>query len=247
LHPRTFLVAGKAAPGYLVAKHHIKLINDIASIVNADPCVNQKLRVVFVPNYSVTVAEKMIPASDISLQISMAGTEASGTGNMKLGMNGALTVGTLDGANIEIREAVGAENFFLFGMDAETTHERLCNGYRPWEEIEKSPALASAIDLLESGFFSPDDRQRFQPIVDHLRHHDEYMCCADFEAYVECLDGACEVYRDDPTWWRMVAHNVARLGRFSSDETIRLYASEIWGVEPVPVQLTARDRAAAES
>ncbi len=234
---RTFLIAGKAAPGYATAKHHIKLIHDIASIVNDDPDTNERLRVVFVPNYSVTLAELIIPAADVSLQISLAGTEASGTGNMKLAMNGALTVGTLDGANIEIREAVGEENFFLFGMDTDTVEERRAAGYRPSDYIAASPALQEVLSLLECGFFSPDEPARYRDVVDHLRHHDEYMLCADFDDYVVCHDRVALVWEDKARWQAMALENIARMGRFSSDETIRRYAEEIWGVSPVPVAL----------
>ncbi|MCA9578227.1 MAG: glycogen/starch/alpha-glucan phosphorylase [Myxococcales bacterium] len=239
-HPaRTFLVAGKAAPGYLRAKHLIHLIHDIASIVNEDPVTRDRLRVVFAPNYSVTLAEHIIPASDVSLQISLAGTEASGTGNMKLAMNGALTVGTLDGANIEIRDAVGAENFFLFGMDTDAVERRRAAGYAPQHFIDRSPALAAAIGLLEGGCFSPEDPERYLDIVGDLRHHDEYMVCADFDDYLRCHDEVTQVYRDTSRWQAMCLANIARMGGFSSDETIRRYANEIWGVSPVHVRLGA--------
>jgi starch phosphorylase len=237
-HPaRTFLVAGKAAPGYLRAKHLIKLTNDIASVVNHDPATRDRLRVVFAPNYSVTLAEHIIPATDVSLQISLAGTEASGTGNMKLAMNGALTVGTLDGANIEIRDAVGAENFFLFGMDTEAVGRQRAAGYVPQQHIDKSPTLASAIDLLAYGCFSPDSPGRHRDIVDDLRSHDEYMVCADFDAYVRCHDEVAAVWRDSTHWQTMSLANIARMGGFSSDETIRRYAEEIWDVKPTHVTI----------
>ena len=234
---RTFLVAGKAAPGYLRAKHLIKLTNDIASIVNEDPATRERLRVVFAPNYSVTLAEHIIPAADVSLQISLAGTEASGTGNMKLAMNGALTVGTLDGANIEIRDAVGAENFFLFGMDTDAVGRRRAAGYVPQQDIDKSPVLRDALELLACGCFSPDEPGRYRDIVDDLRHHDEYMVCADFDAYLRCHDEVSAAWDDPDRWQAMSLANIARMGGFSSDETIRRYAEEIWSVAPVHVAL----------
>ena len=234
---RTFLVAGKAAPGYLRAKHLIKLTNDIASIVNEDPATRDRLRVLFVPNYSVTLAEHIIPAADVSLQISLAGTEASGTGNMKLAMNGALTVGTLDGANIEIRDAVGADNFFLFGMDTDEVGTRRAAGYVPQRFIDASPVLRDALALLAAGCFSPDEPTRYHDIVNDLRHHDEYMTCADFDDYVRCHDEVARVWQDRTRWQQMSLCNIARMGGFSSDETIRRYADEIWGVESIHVEL----------
>lgn len=235
--PRTFVFAGKAAPGYLAAKEHIRFIHAVAELVNADPAVNDKLRVVFLPNYSVTLAEQIIPAADISLQISLAGTEASGTGNMKLSMNGALTLGTLDGANVEIREHVGEENFLLFGMNTEEVEQCRRSGYHPGEFIERSPALASALDFVEGGGFSPDDLGRFAPLIQGLRQHDGYMLCADFDAYTDAQQRAAELYADRAQWNRMVVHNIARMGHFSSDETIRRYAADIWGLTPVPVEI----------
>ena len=238
---RTFLVAGKAAPGYLRAKHLIKLTNDIASIVNEDPATRDRLRVLFVPNYSVTLAEHIIPAADVSLQISLAGTEASGTGNMKLAMNGALTVGTLDGANIEIRDAVGAGNFFLFGMDTAAVGALRSSGYAPQRFIDASPVLREALELLAAGCFSPDEPARYHDIVNDLRHHDEYMTCADFDDYVRCHDEVAAVWQDRARWQAMSLANIARMGGFSSDETIRRYADEIWGVQRVHVDLGAHD------
>jgi glycogen phosphorylase len=233
--PMTFIFGGKAAPGYAIAKQHIRLIHDIGSIVNDDPVLEQRLRVVFVPNYGVSAAERIIPAADVSLQISLAGTEASGTGNMKLGMNGALTVGTLDGANIEIREQVGEDNFFLFGLrEEDVTRER--PAYSPAEHIARSEALTEVIETLRAGFFSPDDPARTRAIADYLEHHDPFLCCADFDDYVACQDRVGAAYRDRPTWMHKVVMNVARLGTFSSDETIRRYARDIWGVEPVVVE-----------
>ena len=237
--PRTFVFGGKAAPGYFMAKLHIRLINAVADVINSDPAVRDRLRVVFVPNYSVSLAELIIPAADLSEQISTAGKEASGTGNMKFAMNGALTIGTLDGANIEIREEVGEENFFLFGLTAEEVAELKASGYSPKAYIEDSPRLADCLAFIESGFFSHDEPQRFQPIVDALRWRDEYLLCADFDEYVACQQRVEGTYRDQREWTRRVISNLAKMGRFSSDRTIREYAQEIWNVEPVSFELRA--------
>jgi len=240
--PRTFLFGGKAAPGYVTAKLHIKLINDIAQVVNRDPLVRGRLKVLFFANYNVSLAEKIIPAADISEQISLAGKEASGTGNMKFTMNGALTVGTLDGANVEIREAVGAENFFLFGLDAAAA-SALKRGYDPGRYIATSERLQDVIELLESGFLSPDEPGRFAPVAHSLRHDDPYLTCADFDAYLECQERVAAAWRDPTGWARKVVMNLASSGSFSSDRTISQYASDIWKVRPVPVHLdgAARD------
>ncbi len=235
--PRTFLFGGKAAPGYANAKLHIKFIHNVADIIHADPVVNGRIKVVFLANYGVSLAERIMPAADVSEQISMAGKEASGTGNMKFAMNGALTVGTLDGANIEIREAVGPENFFLFGLDAAGAKALKAGGYNPSDYIARSPALCDVVDLIESDFFSPDEPGLFQPIVDSLRHDDPYLVCADFDDYVATQRRVSETYRDPDTWSRMVVENIAHMGRFSSDRTIREYARDIWGVEPITVEL----------
>ena len=251
LVPRTFIFSGKAAPGYAAAKLHIKLINDVADIVNNDPAMRDRLKVVFLGNYSVSLAERIIPAADVSEQISLAGMEASGTGNMKLSMNGALTVGTLDGANIEIREEVGPENFFLFGLTAEQVQTLRAAGYDPMRYIEESAPLRRVIARLVEGFFSPDDLRRYRPVVDTLRGHDTYMVCADYDAYAACQARVDETYRDPRAWMRMVVRNLAGMGKFSSDRTIRRYAEEIWGVRPVPIELdeseTAEIRARAAS
>jgi starch phosphorylase len=231
--PRTFVFGGKAAPGYAMAKLHIKLIHDVGLIVNHDPDVGGRLKVVFVPNYGVSLAEKIFPASDLSEQISTAGKEASGTGNMKFQMNGALTIGTLDGANIEIREEVGADNFFLFGLTAEQVVEMKSKGYRPGEWIERSAELKGVIDLIASGFFSPEEPDLHQPIVQALTKEDAYLLCADFDAYVACQDQVDAAYRDEDRWARMAIVNIAKSGKFSSDRTIREYAREIWGAAPV--------------
>jgi starch phosphorylase len=233
--PRAYLFAGKAAAGYQMAKLQIRLINDVASVINSDPEVEGRIAVAFVPNYGVSLAQSIIPAADLSVQISTAGYEASGTGNMKFALNGALTIGTLDGANVEIREAVGPESFFLFGLDANEVAARKLAGYAPEAEIEKSAELKEVVELIESGFFSFQERDRFRPLADNLRHHDPYLVCADFDAYVEAEAEAADVFRDSAEWSRRALVNIAGASRFSADETIRQYASEIWRLAPVPV------------
>jgi starch phosphorylase len=235
--PRTVLFGGKAAPGYAMAKMHIKLINDVAEVLNKDPDVRGKLKVVFLANYRVSLAEKIFPASDLSEQISTAGKEASGTGNMKFQMNGALTIGTLDGANIEIREEVGEENFFLFGLTAQEVAEVKRKGYRPTEYVEKSPELEGVIKLIDSGFFSPEQPTLYKDLVANLLTHDPYLLCADFDAYVACQDRASRAYLDQDTWAKMAIMNIAKSGKFSSDRTILEYAREIWSAQPVRVTL----------
>jgi starch phosphorylase len=235
--PRVYIFAGKAAPGYVVAKLHIKLINDIAAMINSDPAVRGKLTVVFLPNYGVSLAQSIIPAADVSLQISTAGKEASGTSNMKFALNGALTIGTLDGANVEIREAVGPENFFLFGLRADEVVTHKVRGYVPAQYIARSPALAEALALIESGFFSLGEPARFKSVTDNLRHHDPYMICADFEGYTACEAHAAEAYRDRRAWSKSIVYNIAGTSRFSSDNTIRQYASEIWDIKPLSVDV----------
>jgi starch phosphorylase len=235
--PRTYLFAGKAAAGYAMAKLHIRLLNDVAAVINSDPEVQGRLAMAFLPNYGVTLAQCIIPAADISLQISTAGTEASGTSNMKLALNGALTIGTLDGANVEIRDEVGPDNFFLFGLRAPEVVQLKQAGYDPGAYIERSPELAEVLALIESGFFSLGDPGRFQPIVDDLRYRDRYLVCADFEDFVATADRAAAMFRDPLEWSRRVLHNIAGASRFSSDETIRQYADEIWGLSPVAVDL----------
>jgi starch phosphorylase len=235
--PRSYIFAGKAAPGYAMAKLHIKLLNDIAAVVNSDPAVRGRLAVAFVPNYGVSLAQAIIPAADLSVQISTAGKEASGTSNMKFALNGALTIGTLDGANVEIRHEVGADNFFLFGLDTDQVSTLRANGYRPAEYIERSPVLKEAVALIESGFFSYGERNRFRPIVDYLRERDPFMICADFDSFVECEARAAQLYRDPPAWARCSVLNIAGASHFSSDDTIRAYASDIWGIEPLKVDV----------
>jgi starch phosphorylase len=207
----------------------------VADVVNRDPQVNQTLKVVFVPDFNVQNAQRIYPAADLSEQISTAGKEASGTGNMKFSMNGALTIGTLDGANVEIREAVGEENFFLFGLTAAQVQEHLNAGYQPWPFIQHNPELLHALDLIDSGLFSHGDRQMFSPLTGNLRGHDPFLVCADYDSYCECQDHVSEQYRDVEQWTRMSVLNVARIGKFSSDRAIHEYAEDIWKVVPVSV------------
>jgi starch phosphorylase len=228
--PRTFIFGGKAAPGYRMAKLIIKLINSVGDVINQDPDVKDRLKVVFLPGYDVTFGQLVYPAADLSEQISTAGTEASGTGNMKFAMNGALTIATLDGANVEIREAVGAENFFLFGLTVEQVRATWTAGYNPRHVYETIPALRSVIDALYSGQFSRGDRELFHPLLDSLLDHDSYLLLADYESYVHCQDQVAEAYRDQEAWSRMSILNVARMGAFSSDRAIDEYCRKIWGI-----------------
>ncbi|MEL6346589.1 MAG: glycogen/starch/alpha-glucan phosphorylase [Myxococcota bacterium] len=239
--PRTVMIGGKAAPGYARAKKTIKIINDVANTINSDPDVQGKLQLYFLPNYNVSMTEKLIPASDLSEQVSMAGKEASGTGNMKFQMNGALTVGTLDGANIEIRDAVGPENFFLFGLNAMEIRELQANHYVPNEWLNRSPALKETVDLLDSSFFNPDDRWVHKEMARYIREDDPYCICADFESYMEIQERAAETWTQPETWWPMVVRNIANSGRFSSDRTIREYAEEIWNLPPVKVSMKTEE------
>jgi starch phosphorylase len=231
--PRTVIFAGKAAPGYFLAKLVIKLIHSVADVVNHDPRTSPLLKVVFIPDYNVKNSRRIFPAADLSEQISTAGMEASGTGNMKFGMNGALTIGTYDGANIEIREEVSAENFFLFGLRAEEVASKKAAGYRPRDHYENDPRLRGAIDLIASGFFSGGDRSLFRPLLDSLLERDDYMVCVDFASYLECQDEVERAYRDRTKWTSMSIRNVSRMGKFSSDRTIAEYCRDIWKVEPV--------------
>jgi starch phosphorylase len=228
--PRVKIFAGKAAATYERAKLIIKLANDLAKVVNADPLVGDRLRIVFVPNYNVSLAEAIIPAADLSEQISTAGMEASGTGNMKLALNGALTIGTLDGANIEIREQVGADNIFIFGMTAAEVAERQKAQFAGAQAIETSPRLKAAMHSLSAGEFSPGDRERFAPIVQSLTVYDRFMVAADFEAYWEAQRAVDRLWQSPAEWWRKSVLNTARMGWFSSDRTILEYAKEIWRV-----------------
>ncbi|HUW50692.1 MAG TPA: glycogen/starch/alpha-glucan phosphorylase [Sulfuricella sp.] len=233
--PRTFIFGGKAAPGYHMAKLIIKLINSVADTINRDAQVNDLIKVVFVPDLSVKTSRWIYPAADLSEQISTAGKEASGTGNMKFSMNGSLTIGTLDGANVEIRDAVGHDNFFLFGLDVEQVVHVQSNGYHPQQIIESDAELRAALDLIDSGVFSHGDRQLFKPLTDNLRYYDPFLCCADYRSYLDAQEKVGVSFRDTQQWNRMAILNVARIGYFSSDRAIREYCEQIWKVRPVPV------------
>ena len=235
--PRTFIFGGKAAPGYFMAKLVIKLINAVAEVVNNDPDVKGLLKVVYLSNFSVSLGQITYPAADLSEQISTAGKEASGTGNMKFALSGALTIGTLDGANVEIREEVGEENFFLFGLDAQEVMAMKAQGYNPIAYYRNNAALKTVIDQIASGFFSPKEPGLFKSIVDSLLYKDEYMLLADYQFYVDCQEKVSLAYQDQTQWTRMSILNVARMGKFSSDYTISEYCKSIWHVEPVPVSL----------
>ncbi len=235
--PRTFIFGGKAAPGYYPAKLIIKLIHAVVEVVNHDADIGDRLRVVFLANYNISLGEKVYPAAELSEQISTAGKEASGTGNMKFALNGALTIGTLDGANIEIRQAVGEENFFLFGLTAEAVTQLKARGYNPWQYYNSNPALQQVISQISSGYFSPDTPDLFSHLMDSLLYRDEYVLLADYQAYVDCQQQVSQTYLDQANWTRMAILNVARMGKFSSDRTIREYADEIWKVKPVKVSL----------
>ncbi len=241
VQPQTFIFGGKAAPGYHLAKLMIKLITAVGDVVNRDPDVRGRLKVVFLPNFNVTNGQQVYPAADISEQISTAGKEASGTGNMKFSMNGALTVGTLDGANIEIREEVGAENFFLFGLTTPEVYAMKARGYRPMDYYEGNPELRGVIDLIRGGFFSRGDPELFRPLIDGLLHYDPYMLLADFSSYLECQARVAAAFADVGRWTRMSILNTARSGKFSSDRTIREYCADIWRVQPVPIHLLTHE------
>ena len=235
--PRTFIFGGKAAPGYHIAKLIIKLIHSTGEIINADPIVRGRLKVVFLPNYNVKVGQRVYPAADLSEQISLAGKEASGTGNMKFGMNGALTIGTLDGANVEIREEVGEENFFLFGLSVEQVQRMKVENYSPRVPYQMNENLREVLDSLVSGEFSHGDRSLFAPLYNSLLNKDEYLLLADYQSYIDCQDEVSAAYRDQDAWTRMSILNVARMGKFSSDRSIRDYCSDIWKTWPVKVEL----------
>ena len=235
--PRAFLFGGKAAPGYFMAKRIIKLINAMAETVNADPDVNTRMKVAFVPNFNVQNAHLIYPAADLSEQISTAGKEASGTGNMKFMMNGALTIGTLDGANVEMREEAGAENFFLFGLTAAEVERVQREGYRPGDHVARNDELRAVLDLIGSGHFSRGDAEVFRPLVDNLTHSDPFLVLADYAAYVACQQRVSAAWQDTDQWTRMSILNTARSGKFSSDRAIAEYCEEIWNVKPVTVAL----------
>jgi starch phosphorylase len=234
--PRAFIFGGKAAPGYFLAKLIIKLINAVGDVVNSDPAVKDRLKVVFVPDLSVKTGRWIYPAADLSEQISTAGKEASGTGNMKFSMNGALTIGTLDGANIEIREEVGTENFFLFGLTAPQVKDLKAQGYNPRDYYASDQGLRQALDQIHSGHFSGGDTRLFQPLVDVLLQRDEYLVLADYRSYIECQDRVAELYRDHTQWTRRAILNVARMGKFSSDRAIREYCRDIWDAQPIKIE-----------
>ncbi|MFA5626000.1 MAG: glycogen/starch/alpha-glucan phosphorylase [Thiohalomonadaceae bacterium] len=231
--PRTIIFAGKAAPGYAAAKLIIHLINAVADIVNHDPQIRGLLKVVFLPNYDVSSAGVIIPAADLSEQISTAGTEASGTGNMKLALNGALTIGTLDGANVEIKDAVGEENIFIFGLDVPQMKEHRARGHNPWDYYHGNAELRQVLDMIANGFFSHDAPDRSRPLIDSLLHGgDHFLLLADYASYIECQERVTELYRNTEEWTRRAILNVARMGYFSTDRTIAEYAHEVWDIEP---------------
>jgi starch phosphorylase len=235
--PRCCMFGGKSAPGYRMAKLMIRLANGVAEVVNEDPVVAGRLKVVFFPDFNVKNAHAIYPAADLSEQISTAGKEASGTGNMKFTLNGALTIGTLDGANVEIREEVGPENFFLFGLTAAEVTELQACGYRPREFVERDAELRAALDLIGSGMFGNGDAGLYQPLLDHLLNHDSFLLLADYRAYVDAQAEVDRAFRDSARWTCMSILNVARAGKFSSDRAIREYSGAIWDTQPVPIAL----------
>jgi starch phosphorylase len=235
--PRTFIFGGKSSPGYFMAKLIIKLINSVAEVVNNDPDVAGRLKVVFFPDFNVKNGQKVYPSADLSEQISTAGREASGTGNMKFSMNGALTIGTLDGANIEIREEVGAENFFLFGLTAEEVYNMKSQGYNPMVYYNANPDLKEVIDLISSGFFSQRDVTLFKPLIDSLLCRDEHMILADYQSYIDCQDRVSMAFKNQKKWTNMSILTVARMGKFSSDRSIREYNEKIWHAAPLKIDL----------
>ena len=236
--PRTFIFGGKAAPGYFMAKLIIRLITAVAEVIDNDPDIKGRLKVVFFPDFNVTNGQKIYPAADLSEQISTAGKEASGTGNMKFALNGALTIGTLDGANVEIREEVGPENFFLFGLNAGQVQETKSRGYRPSEVYASNSILREVIELIRGGHFSPDDPDLFRPLLEALMGQDEYMLFADFQSYIDCQAKVEKAYRDEERWTRMSILNTARMGKFSSDRAIKEYSRDIWKAKPVKVDMS---------
>jgi len=243
--PRTFIFGGKAAPGYFMAKLMIKFITAVGDVVNNDPDVRDRLKVVFLPDYNVTFGQRVYPAAELSEQISTAGKEASGTGNMKFSMNGALTIGTLDGANVEIREEVGAENFFLFGLKTEEVYALKARGYNPWDYYNGNETLRAVLDLVASGHFSHGDTHLFRPLLDNLLYSDPFLLLADYQSYIDSQDQVSQAYRDQEHWTRMSILNVARMGKFSSDRAIRQYCEDIWKVQPVKVAIDSYSQANA--
>jgi len=237
MQPRTFIFGGKAAPGYYIAKLIIKLITSVGDIINKDPAVKGRIKVVYWPNFNVKTGQYIYPAADLSEQISTAGKEASGTGNMKFCMNGALTIGTQDGANIEIRNEVGAENFFSFGLSAQEVYELKAQGYHPGHYYDSNAELHQVLDLIKDGFFSRGDTQIFKPLIDGLLGWDPYLVLADFQSYADCQRAVSQAYSNGSHWSEMSVLNVARSDGFSSDRTIREYADETWKVPRVPIRL----------
>lgn len=235
IEPRTFIFGGKAAPGYYSAKLMIKFITSVGDVVNNDPDVRDRLKVVFFPNFNVTNAQFIYPAADLSEQISTAGKEASGTGNMKFSMNGALTIGTFDGANIEIREEVGEENFFLFGLTASQVDITRHNEYNPHFIYQHNDELRQIIDMINSGYFSNGDCNLFRPITDTLLWRDPYMLMADYPLYTACQDLVSNTWKNTAEWNKMAILNVARMGKFSSDRSIQDYCDKIWKVKPFKI------------
>ncbi|XP_049941046.1 glycogen phosphorylase [Schistocerca serialis cubense] len=232
ISPRTIMIGGKAAPGYYMAKKIIKLICSVGNIVNNDPVIGDKLKVIFLENYRVTLAERIMPAADLSEQISTAGTEASGTGNMKFMLNGALTIGTLDGANVEMAEEMGRDNIFIFGMTVDEVEELKKRGYNAYDYYNSNPEIRQCIDQIQNGFFSPGNPDEFRDVADMLMKYDRFYLLADYEAYIKCQEKVGEVYQNQSKWTEMAINNIASSGKFSSDRTIAEYAREIWGVEP---------------
>ena len=241
IEPRVFIFGGKAAPGYFLAKLIIRLITAVAEIVNRDAGVRDLLKVVFLPNFSVTNGQRIYPAADLSEQVSLAGKEASGTGNMKFQMNGALTIGTLDGANIEIRDEVGADNFFLFGLSTPQVQALRVQGYHPQDVYNSNAEIFEVINLIRDGYFSRGNTEQFKPLVENLLYHDPYMVLADYQSYADCHGLVNDTYRDVERWTRMSIFNTARAGKFSSDRTIREYCADIWHTHPVPVKLLSQE------
>ncbi|EFX86312.1 glycogen phosphorylase-like isoform X2 [Daphnia pulex] len=237
--PRTIMIGGKAAPGYHMAKKIIKLICSVGQVINSDPIVGDKLKVIYLENYRVTLAEKIIPAADLSEQISTAGTEASGTGNMKFMLNGALTIGTLDGANVEMAEEMGMDNIFIFGMKENEVEDLKKRGYNAFDYYNANAELKQVIDQIASGFFSPNNPEEFRDIYNNLMYHDRFFCLADYDDYMAAQERVNEAYKDQSVWMKMCIHNIASSGKFSSDRTIAEYAREIWGVEPTWDKLPA--------
>jgi starch phosphorylase len=233
--PRTVVFGGKAAPGYMMAKRIIKLVHSVAEVVNSDPDVVGRLRVVFVPDYNVKNSQRIFPGAELSEQISLAGKEASGTSNMKFAMNGALSIGTLDGANIEIRDAVGAENFFLFGMTVEEVQGLLARGYQPYDYYQSDEQLHEVVDSIANGAFSNGDRELFKPIIENLLRSDPFMVLADYRSYIDSQEEVGCMWRDSERWTRASILTVARIGRFSSDRSIHEYCRDIWQVQPVTI------------